>query len=138
MCMKINGIDVLTNFERKGFNAESESLGLKAVGILQGLGASPGEKRVGGHPLEAGGGEQAILSGLLRLDLRAFAVVPRHDSQLGQFGADHQKTMALQRVFLRAHHGYRAALQFVLGALSERRIFVARACEGVKKINATD
>jgi hypothetical protein len=53
--------------------------------------------------------------------------VPRHDSQLGQFGADHQKTMALQRVFLRAHHGYRAALQFVLGALSERRIFVARA-----------
>jgi hypothetical protein len=82
--MKINGIDVLTNFERKGFNAESESLGLKAVGILQGLGASPGEKRVGGHPLEAGGGEQAILSGLLRLDLRAFAVVQRHAHFLWQ------------------------------------------------------
>jgi len=47
MLMKRRGIDALPNLERKGFNAESESFALKPVGILQGLNASLGEKRVG-------------------------------------------------------------------------------------------
>jgi hypothetical protein len=48
--MKRRGIDLL---QRNGLSAVSESFGLKSVGILQGLGASLGEKRVGCHGLEA-------------------------------------------------------------------------------------
>jgi len=104
---------VLPSIEREGFNAEGESFGLKSVGILQGLGASTGEKRVGRDSLEAGPGEQAILSGLLGFNSRAFADVQRSGSQFGQFGADHQEAMTLQRVFLCAHHRHRPTLQFL-------------------------
>jgi len=115
----------------KGLATKTEFLGLEPVGIFQRFGPNFREERIGRYPLETGVSEQAVLSRLLRLDPRAFANVLRNDSQANEFGAHHQKAMALQRVFLSTHDRHRVILQFLLQALQPRPKRIGLSPKGV-------
>jgi hypothetical protein len=121
MVQIVECIHALPIFDGLRVRAEGALLSLRDAGIFKRGGAVSGKKRMAGYIVEMMGFEEPVFGFALRLKPAAFADVLRLNVSGHEFGANHEKSMTFDRVFLRTQQSKILAFELAQHALDARR-----------------